>query len=203
MLTRCKHACTPSAPPPSLPAMLREASSHRFEAQIALRGRRYLLIDGKGRPAAAWSRRRFRRLQLAQQQGPVALLDDGHRTWWWFEDRIYWEDDGLDAVDVVALVRDRERRRDRKLERAHAALTATESLARLDGVGARAARGAIPRETRRAVWERDGGRCVACGATFDLQYDHVIPLALGGADSVENLQILCAPCNQEKGAAIA
>ncbi|MFA4928232.1 MAG: HNH endonuclease signature motif containing protein [Patulibacter sp.] len=183
--------------------MLREASSHRFTAQIALRGRRYLLVDGKGHPVAAWGRRRFLRLQRAQQHGPVPLLDDDQRTWWWFEDRIYREDDGLDAADVLALVRDRERRRERKLERAHAALTATEALTRLDGVGTRAARTAIPRETRRAVWERDGGRCVACGATFDLQYDHVIPLALGGADSVENLQILCAPCNQEKGAAIA
>ncbi|MBF6620794.1 MAG: HNH endonuclease [Patulibacter sp.] len=183
--------------------MLREAPSHRFEARVTLRGRRYLLVDGKGQPTAVWSSRRFHRLQRVQQQAPAALIDDGHRTWWWFEDRIYWEDDGLGAPDVVALVRDRERRRDRKLERAHAALIATASLTRLDGVGTRAARGAIPRETRRAVWERDGGRCVACGATFDLQYDHVIPLALGGSDSVENLQILCAPCNQEKGAAIA
>ena len=183
--------------------MLREARSHRFEAQWTLRGRRYLLVDGKGHADAVWGRRRFRRLQHAQQRVPVALLDDGHRTWWWFEERIYWDDEGFAAADVVALVRDRERRRDSKLERAHAALTATDALTRLDGAGGRSARAAIPRETRLAVWKRDGGRCVACGASFDLQYDHVIPLALGGADTVENLQILCAPCNQEKGAAIA
>ncbi len=183
--------------------MLREAPSHRFEAQTTLRGRRYLLVDGKGQAQAVWGRRRFARLHQEQQHTPVALLDDGHRTWWWFEERIYWDDDALASDDVLALVRDRQRRRDRKLERAHAALTATEALTRIDGVGSRAPRTAIPREVRRAVWERDGGRCVACGASFDLQYDHVIPLALGGADNVENLQILCAPCNQEKGAAIA
>lgn len=183
--------------------MLREAPSHRFEGQSTLRGRRYLLVDGKGHPQALWGRRRFRRLQREQAHAPVALLDDGHRTWWWFEDRIYWDDEELDRDDVIALVRERERRRERKLERAHAALTASETQTRLDGAGPRAARSPIPRETRLAVWERDGGRCVDCGASFDLQYDHVIPLALGGADTVENLQILCAPCNREKGAAIA
>jgi 5-methylcytosine-specific restriction endonuclease McrA len=49
------------------------------------------------------------------------------------------------------------------------------------------------------VFRRDGGRCVECGSDFDIQYDHVIPVALGGANTVENLQILCAPCNQRKG----
>ena len=56
---------------------------------------------------------------------------------------------------------------------------------------------------RLAVWERDGGRCTECGTDFDLQYDHVIPVALGGATTAENLQLLCGPCNRRKGAAIA
>ncbi len=185
--------------------MLREAPTHRFVTQLTLRGRRCVLVDGRGRPLAVWSGRRFARLQRRQWDAPVILLDEAPRAWWWFEDRIYRDDEGLDPDDVVALVRDRERRRERRLERARSALAVDGrgEPARIDGAGPRAPRTAIPREVRRAVWERDGGRCAACGATFDLQYDHVIPLALGGASTVDNLQVLCAPCNQEKGAAVA
>ena len=53
---------------------------------------------------------------------------------------------------------------------------------------------------KRAVFERDGGKCVQCGSNFDLQYDHVIPVAMGGATTIENLQLLYADCNREKGA---
>jgi HNH endonuclease len=60
----------------------------------------------------------------------------------------------------------------------------------------------LPRDVRLAVWRRDRGRCRECGDGFDLQYDHVIPLALGGASSVDNLQLLCGDCNRAKGACL-
>jgi DNA repair exonuclease SbcCD ATPase subunit len=56
----------------------------------------------------------------------------------------------------------------------------------------------VPVEVRRAVYERDGGRCVQCGSGFDLQYDHILPVKLGGATTLDNVQILCADCNREK-----
>jgi 5-methylcytosine-specific restriction endonuclease McrA len=44
------------------------------------------------------------------------------------------------------------------------------------------------------------GCCAACGGDEGPWHlDHVMPLCLGGADDLENLQVLCAPCNLRKG----
>jgi 5-methylcytosine-specific restriction endonuclease McrA len=43
-----------------------------------------------------------------------------------------------------------------------------------------------------------GGACLKCGEA-DPTVDHVIPLALGGPNTIANVQVLCAPCNSEKG----
>lgn len=60
----------------------------------------------------------------------------------------------------------------------------------------------IPQDVRTAVWQRDAGRCVECGATDYLEYDHIIPHARGGANTVDNVQLLCRRCNLKKGASI-
>ena len=63
-------------------------------------------------------------------------------------------------------------------------------------------RGHIPAAVRRAVFERDEGRCTWCGATENLHLDHVHPWVRGGEDTVENLQLLCRTCNLRKGARV-
>ena len=173
--------------------MLREVKNVRFERRFSLLGRRWFLVEGGVGGTMTWRRRAFEALLREHDERPVALLERDGRTYWAFERRILWEDDGLDAADVLALVRQRQRRARRTLERAHAALA---------GEAAERRREPIPREVRLAVFERDGGRCVECGSGFEIQYDHVIPVALGGAGTVENVQILCAPCNRAKGAAL-
>jgi 5-methylcytosine-specific restriction endonuclease McrA len=44
-----------------------------------------------------------------------------------------------------------------------------------------------------------GERCGLCGATWRLVIDHVIPKAQGGRDRLDNLGLLCGPCNSSKG----
>jgi GNAT superfamily N-acetyltransferase len=60
----------------------------------------------------------------------------------------------------------------------------------------------IPYELRLAVYERDGFKCKACGKGSDLTLDHIWPWSLFGADTYENLQTLCKPCNSRKGAKV-
>lgn len=53
------------------------------------------------------------------------------------------------------------------------------------------------------VWQRDKGRCVQCGSSENLHFDHIIPWSLGGAsDTAENIQLLCSRHNLQKGARI-
>lgn len=61
----------------------------------------------------------------------------------------------------------------------------------------------IPNDVKLAAWARDGGACVQCGSKENIHFDHVIPVAKGGGNGVENIQILCAPCNLRKSDKIA
>ena len=51
---------------------------------------------------------------------------------------------------------------------------------------------------RRKVWIRNKGQCAACGSRKDLQYDYIVPLLEGGHNTLDNLQLLCKFCSQEK-----
>jgi hypothetical protein len=61
----------------------------------------------------------------------------------------------------------------------------------------------IPTHVKLEVWKRDGGRCVECGATDELHFDHIVPFSRGGTSlKAENIQLLCARHNLEKSAKI-
>ena len=64
----------------------------------------------------------------------------------------------------------------------------------------------IPKSIKREVWRRDQGMCAfvasdgtRCGARAWLEYDHVVPAAIGGPSTAENLRLLCRNHNQWRG----
>jgi 5-methylcytosine-specific restriction endonuclease McrA len=61
----------------------------------------------------------------------------------------------------------------------------------------------IPASVRRAVWERDQGRCTfisitggRCRSRRFLECDHIVPVARGGKATVENIRLRCSAHNQ-------
>lgn len=60
-------------------------------------------------------------------------------------------------------------------------------------------RSKISHRKKRQVFSRDAHRCVRCGSDQHLTIDHKIPRSAGGGNELENLQLLCLICNQQKG----
>lgn len=57
----------------------------------------------------------------------------------------------------------------------------------------------IPSEVKREVWKRDGGKCVKCGDTKNLHFDHDLPYSKGGTSlSTKNVRLLCMKHNLQK-----
>jgi len=55
----------------------------------------------------------------------------------------------------------------------------------------------IWRETRRKVWERDGGKCVHCGESVLLEKCHIDHIRSGklAGNEMSNLRVLCRRCH--------
>ena len=54
------------------------------------------------------------------------------------------------------------------------------------------------RQMRMAILNRDGYQCRQCGGRTKLECDHKVPLAAGGTNDPDNLQILCKSCHIAK-----
>ncbi|GAA2696477.1 MULTISPECIES: HNH endonuclease [Actinosynnema] len=142
--------------------------------------RRFFLATGC--PPVRVRPRAHAALDRARRTRPVRIVQRGRTCWWWFEDAVYAESRGYRPADVLARV---------VAERVRGEALAERTLL-LTSLNPRHPR--IPAEVRRAVFERDRGRCAHCGGTTSLNYDHVVPLAEGGPSTVGNLRVLCRPC---------
>jgi hypothetical protein len=105
-----------------------------------------------------------------------------------------------------ALIAATERRRFGAGARRKAASTLTLPATLPTGTKERRRSRAIPAAVRRAVFERDGGACAfvdaagkRCGCTSGVELHHVVPFAMGGAHSEENLRVYCRAHNQRQG----
>jgi 5-methylcytosine-specific restriction endonuclease McrA len=115
----------------------------------------------------------------------------------WFDDLDQYHEDcyrdfdgSLSPDDFLILAEDERSRRQNLIDRARA---------RTQTMASPHSRQAIPDDVKIFVWKRDGGRCVRCGTNADLEFDHIIPVVMGGSSTARNLQLLCAACNRAKG----
>lgn len=61
----------------------------------------------------------------------------------------------------------------------------------------------IPTEVKKEVWKRDKGRCVICGETTNLHFDHDLPFSKGGTSlTAKNVRLLCMKRNLQKSGKI-
>jgi hypothetical protein len=57
-------------------------------------------------------------------------------------------------------------------------------------------------QTKLRVARRDNYTCQECGRLlreFELEFDHIIPRALGGTSDEHNIRLTCLKCNRKKG----
>jgi len=53
----------------------------------------------------------------------------------------------------------------------------------------------IPQKVKRAVWKRDGERCILCGSPHAAPEAHYVPRSAGGLGVEENIVTLCRSCH--------
>jgi hypothetical protein len=178
--------------------MLRRDRNARFEKTGIWVFAQYRFVCGRLESAKALNQGTYLLLLREQQETPVCVFADKEQrySWWLFRDEFFCDDDGYDSTEVKALVLERLMQRERRVRRAVALMEQEEVLAE-------PARELIPDEVRIFVWNRDGGRCVRCGSQERLEFDHVIPIRLGGSNTARNLQVLCEACNRAKGASLS
>jgi len=135
--------------------------------------------------------------QLATQRAEPVRISPSR--WLYRDYLVEMEDSDIYRQDDAALLVKRAvLREERELAHARQEVETLERFGDLPSVS----RDVISDEVRMFVWQRDGGRCVRCGAREKLEFDHIIPLADGGSSTERNIQLLCEPCNRSKGRSV-
>jgi 5-methylcytosine-specific restriction endonuclease McrA len=112
------------------------------------------------------------------------------------------------VVDLAleSLLRDLEKKKTAATDRPRGVVEDGKTApARATATASRKASRHVPAAVRRAVWERDGGRCTFLGATGArcaergwIEFDHRWPHGDGGTATVDNVRLLCRSHNQHE-----
>jgi len=156
------------------------------------------------RREGAWKEEVYKQMMRSQSIEPVKLGDHNHRAYWVFQNKFYWDNDDLTKVEIKALALEREHKKKRRIQLAIARMDKLQNQTdAMESHSQSLPREPIPDDVKIFVWQRDKGRCVKCGSNEYLEYDHIIPLSMGGSNTSRNLQLLCEKCNREKGGDLA
>jgi hypothetical protein len=144
---------------------------------------------------------------FAAQQNEIVPLwaedDDRAGKWWAYRGFVLCLRNPeleltLTPGQLTALMKHRVIREEKRWAKIHRELEELDNLERLPS----ARRERIPDSVRLFVWQRDEGKCVQCASIVNLEFDHIIPVVKGGANTERNIRLLCETCNRRKGAQI-
>jgi 5-methylcytosine-specific restriction endonuclease McrA len=159
------------------------------------KGELFIKIRGGEKRVGILSKSDYSLRMESQVRTPTHFAMLNGRHYWMYESDIWSSTSDLQPDDVQVLILNQRQKDARTLDRAKAAVAR--------GGDDSARRKPIPDAVKNEVWQRDSGHCVECGSNENLEFDHVIPVSLGGANTAANLQILCGECNRAKGAGLS
>lgn len=137
---------------------------------------------------------------------PFSLLSsDAIPCWYLFRDRFFVSERAVvtpaDKEEVILRIKKAVYDEESELMALRSAVANIEAALDYQKSGVR--REPIPDDVKLLVWSRDGGRCGRCGSDTKLHFDHIIPVAKGGGNGENNIQLLCETCNLKKSDRIA
>lgn len=133
---------------------------------------------------------RFERFSASQLERPVQVARKDGQGWWWYLDRFWWGDEGLTAIDVQTMVLQSDLHRKQKSD----VLARARSMVLGEARVPYASSEHLSEAARLAVWRRDRGRCVDCGSSESVEFDHIFPISQGGSNTEVNVELRCLSC---------
>ncbi len=142
----------------------------------------------------------FEKIEKGKEELTSLFYDGSWDGVWVYKDKVLFTDIQKDLASQEDLLRMRHFlvKKEKELNKIAKEVEAFENFDKTQS----AKREKIPDNVRLFVWQRDEGKCVKCSKKERLEFDHIIPVVEGGANTERNVQLLCESCNRSKGKSI-